>query len=157
VAVHFWPAYPIAAPATVAAVDSRSASARTSEAFSPPISAWQGMPRATEAAATERPAATEPVKETTSASSTTARPAPVPPVTTWTSPAGRAWPSSSARRTAQALASGAGLSSTALPKASAGASFHSGIASGKFHGVTSPASPCGRRRASSSDRPSAAG
>ncbi len=38
----------------------------------------------------------------------------------------------------------AGLSTTALPVASAGASFHAAISSGKFHGITWPATPSGR-------------
>ena len=47
------------------------------------------------------------------------------------------------------MASGDGFRTTALPKASAGAAFHSGMATGKFQGVMSPATPRGRRRASS--------
>ncbi len=39
----------------------------------------------------------------------------------------------------------AGLSTTVLPNASAGAAFHSGIATGKFHGVMSATTPSGRR------------
>ena len=42
-------------------------------------------------------------------------------------------------------ASKASLSTTALPWTSAGASFHTGIASGKFQGVISPTTPSGRR------------
>ena len=34
---------------------------------------------------------------------------------------------------------------TVLPKASAGALFHAGIAIGKFHGVISPKTPSGSR------------
>ncbi len=59
---------------------------------------------------------------------------------------------SSASRSAVAVASGAGLSTTVLPKARAGAAFHSGIARGKFQGVISPATPCGRRRVKSRPR-----
>ncbi len=70
--MHFWPAKPIAAPAMIFAADSRSASGSTIDAFSPPISAWLAMPRAVAAAATPSPTAVEPVKETTSASSTIA-------------------------------------------------------------------------------------
>ena len=39
----------------------------------------------------------------------------------------------------------AGLSTTVLPNASAGAAFQSGIASGKFHGVMSATTPSGSR------------
>ena len=38
----------------------------------------------------------------------------------------------------------AGFSTTVLPQASAGASFHAAISSGKFQGMTCPATPSGR-------------
>ena len=38
----------------------------------------------------------------------------------------------------------AGLSTQVLPAASAGASFQAAISSGKFHGMTWPATPSGR-------------
>ena len=41
--------------------------------------------------------------------------------------------------------SSAGFSTTVLPAASAGASFHEAIVSGKFHGVISPTTPSGSR------------
>ena len=41
----------------------------------------------------------------------------------------------------------AGLSTTVLPAASAGAIFHASISSGKFHGMICPATPSGRGRA----------
>jgi hypothetical protein len=41
--------------------------------------------------------------------------------------------------------SGAGLITTALPAARAGASFHTAIISGAFHGVISPQTPTGTR------------
>ena len=41
--------------------------------------------------------------------------------------------------------SSAGLSTTVLPAASAGASFHDAIVSGKFHGVISATTPSGSR------------
>jgi hypothetical protein len=40
----------------------------------------------------------------------------------------------------------AGLSTTVLPQASAGAIFHAAIRSGKFHGMIWPATPSGRAR-----------
>ena len=40
-----------------------------------------------------------------------------------------------------------GFITTALPTASAGAAFHTGIAIGKFHGVINPATPYGSRTA----------
>ncbi len=39
----------------------------------------------------------------------------------------------------------AGFSTTVLPKASAGALFHAGIAIGKFHGVIRPKTPTASR------------
>jgi len=39
----------------------------------------------------------------------------------------------------------AGLNTTALPHTSAGAIFHTGIATGKFHGVITPTTPSGWR------------
>ena len=38
----------------------------------------------------------------------------------------------------------AGLSTTVLPAASAGAIFHASMSSGKFHGITCAATPSGR-------------
>ena len=39
----------------------------------------------------------------------------------------------------------AGFQTTLLPQSRAGASFHAGICSGKFHGVMTPTVPTGRR------------
>jgi hypothetical protein len=103
------------------------------------------------------PAATDPVNETASARSTSAAPAAPPPVTSVNTPSGSASAKSSASRSATAGDCSAGLSTTPLPNARAGAAFHSGIATGKFHGVIRPATPCGRRRVCSSETPSAAG
>ncbi len=144
VAVHFCPAYPNAAAAICAAAASRLASSSTMLAFCPPISAWTCTPLPAAATLTLRPTAADPVKETTSAASISAAPSSASPGTTWNRSSGR--PSSSARRSAQPSACGAGLSTTALPKARAGAAFHKGMASGKFHGVISPATPRGRLR-----------
>ena len=49
-------------------------------------------------------------------------------------------------RNAHSGASDAGFSTTVLPATSAGASFHAGIAAGKFHGVMRPTTPSGLRR-----------
>ena len=57
-------------------------------------------------------------------------------------PASRA---SSAKRSALSGVSSAGLSTTVLPAASAGASFHAAIVSGKFHGTIRPTTPSGSR------------
>ena len=44
----------------------------------------------------------------------------------------------------------AGLNTTALPKASAGAIFHTAVAMGKFQGLMTPTTPTGSRRTSTS-------
>jgi hypothetical protein len=51
---------------------------------------------------------------------------------------------------AEAGTRSAGLSTTVLPYASAGATFQAGIASGKFQGVIRPTTPSGSRRMSTS-------
>ncbi len=64
------------------------------------------------------------------------------PTTTLTTPSGSpASAASSAKRSAVSGVSSAGFSTTVLPAASAGASFHAAIVSGKFHGVISPTTP----------------
>ena len=99
--------------------------------------------------AIERPTSVEPVKATlaTSGCSTSRCPQVRPgPTTTLTTPSGM--PASSAicsKRSAVSGVSSAGLSTTVLPAASAGASFHDAIVSGKFHGTISPTTPSGSR------------
>ena len=63
-----------------------------------------------------------------------------------TTPGGRsAWRQTSAKRSALTAASSeAGLSTTVLPAASAGAIFQASISSGKFQGMTCAATPSGR-------------
>ena len=68
------------------------------------------------------------------------------PTTTFTTPSGRpASAASSAKRSAVSGVSSAGFSTTVLPAASAGPSFHEAIVSGKFHGVISATTPTGSR------------
>ena len=68
------------------------------------------------------------------------------PVTRFSTPAGSpASSSASTSRTAQSGVRLAGLKTTVLPKASAGAIFQAGIAIGKFHGVTTATTPSGSR------------
>ena len=64
-----------------------------------------------------------------------------------TTPGGK--PASAHSSTSRRLVSGVtslGLMTTVLPVASAGASFHARIISGKFHGVMSAVTPTGSRR-----------
>ena len=56
----------------------------------------------------------------------------------------------SARAQAEPGTRSAGLKTTALPKASAGAIFHAGMAMGKFHGQMSPTTPTASRVTSTS-------
>ena len=94
------------------------------------------------------PAAVEPVNESASTSecSASADPASASPVTTFKTPAGiPASSASSASASAVIGASGAGLWTTVLPQARAGAIFHEAIVSGKFHGVMTAQTPSGSR------------
>ena len=65
-----------------------------------------------------------------------------------TTPAGRsAWRQMSVKINAVSGVVSAGLSTTVLPQASAGAIFQASISSGKFQGMIWPATPSGRGRA----------
>ena len=67
------------------------------------------------------------------------------PVTMLTTPGGSsAWRQMSANSSAVSGVVSAGLSTTVLPAASAGAIFHASISSGKFQGMICPATPIGR-------------
>ena len=72
-------------------------------------------------------------------------------MTRLSTPAGRParW-TMSASAHGDAGTSSAGLKTTQLPNASAGAIFHAGIASGKFHGVIAATTPSGSRVTSTS-------
>ena len=95
------------------------------------------------------PTPTEPVKLSalTPAWLTSASPTTLPrPITRLNTPGGmpeREMISASAQ--AQPGTMSAGLRTTQLPKASAGATFQAGMAMGKFHGVISPTTPTGSR------------
>ena len=115
----------------------------------PPSSSETRLSARPATAPISRPTSVEPVNETlaTSGCSTSARPVPGPPVTTLTTPAGT--PACSISSTSRSVLNGvcsAGLITTVLPVASAGASFQARIISGKFHGVISAQTPSGSRR-----------
>ena len=99
------------------------------------------------------PTSVDPVKDTlrTRGSVTSASPRDPPgPVTTWNVPGGRPAPSpSSASAMAVSGVCDAGLATTALPMASAGATFQHRISSGKFHGTMATLGPIGSRKVSS--------
>ena len=113
----------------------------------PPISSSAALPAA--AWATSRPVAVEPMNATPlvpglrAISSPTTGPG---PVTRLNTPGGR---SASAMHCASATAhtavDGAGVHTTALPHASAGAISSAGIVYGQFHGLITPTTPRGRR------------
>ena len=65
------------------------------------------------------------------------------PLTMLSTPGGRRPPMSSAQSRIDAGVCSAGLSTTALPAASAGASFHAAIRIGKFQGMIWPTTPSG--------------
>ena len=95
------------------------------------------------------PTSVEPVKAilSTSACSTIACPIAGPPARMLTTPGGRSASATiSASSSAVSGVVSAGLSTTVLPQASAGAIFHAAISSGKFHGMTCPATPSGAGR-----------
>ena len=120
-------------------------------AFLPPISSCTRKRRAEACRCNCSPTVHEPVKEMalTSGAPTSALPRAAPrPATKFTTPPGTpASASASTMRQALNGAAEAGFNTTVLPQTSAGASFHAGIALGKFHGVISAATPSGRRNA----------
>src|SRR6478672_2351097 len=131
-----------------------SASSSTTSGFFPPISSCTPAPALTAAAATDGPTSCDPVKVTASTSGDDASAAPIfepGPITRLSTPGGRP-----ARCTMSAIIHGdagtssAGLNTTQFPNASAGAIFHAGIASGKFHGVIAATTPNGSRVTSTS-------
>ena len=65
------------------------------------------------------------------------------PVTTFSTPGGRMSPIASISAMIASGVCSAGFSTTQLPAAMAGASFHTAISSGKFHGMICPTTPSG--------------
>ena len=112
----------------------------------PPSSSVTGRSRSPASEATRRPVSTEPVKTTFAVpgARTSASPASAPPWTTCTSRFGA--PASRKTRWTHAPESGVtseGLTTTALPAATAKAAWLSGIPNGKFHGEITPITPSG--------------
>ena len=93
-----------------------------------------------------RPVVVSPVKLTLAMRGLEASGAPTSepwPNTTFSTPGGRTSPISSIRMARLSGVSEAGLITTQLPVASAGAIFHAAIKSGKFHGMICPTTPIG--------------
>ena len=92
------------------------------------------------------PTSVEPVNAILSTSGCLTSSAPVrpSPVTMLTTPGGSsAWRRTSQKSSAVSGVVSAGLSTTVFPAASAGATFHASISSGKFQGMIWPATPIG--------------
>src|SRR5262249_58620346 len=122
--------------------------ARVTSGSLPPTPSRTRAGRAIAAAQTFAPGACERVNDTPSMPGclTMAPPTPPRPNTMLNTPAGT--PDSytiSASAAAVAGVGPAGLITTVLPNASAGADFHEGIAIGKFQGVINPNTPTGSR------------
>src|SRR5207248_852424 len=126
-----------------------SASANTRLGDLPPSSSVTRLIEAAAEAAIDLPTSVDPVKAifATSGCSTSRWPTVRPgPATTLTTPAGTpAATAISSKRSAVSGVSSAGLSTTVFPAATAGASFHDAIVSGKFHGTIRPTTPSGSR------------
>src|SRR5690349_6833066 len=105
------------------------------------------------------PTGTLPVNETaaTRGSATSGAAAAGFATTSWRTPAGSDGDAVSISRWPRATALDDGLNRAVLPNASAGASFHAGIATGKFQGQIAATTPTGRRWTRSSAVASAVG
>ena len=129
---------------------SKSASSNTNWGDLPPSSSVTRLRSAAAVAAMRLPLASEPVNVilATSGCSTKGAPISAPsPVTTLTTPGGKPAASSiAASSSVDADACSDGLSTTVLPAASAGASFHTASIKGEFQGVIATTTPSGSFR-----------
>ena len=146
-AQHTWPwlkKIPLTIPSTVWSI---GASSKTMLAALPPSSRVRCLPVPARAMRICLPTSVEPVKATLSTPGwvTSAAPVAPAPVTTLTTPGGSSacWQTSASNRAVSGVVS-AGLSTQQLPAARAGASFQAAMRSGKFQGMTWPATPSGR-------------
>jgi hypothetical protein len=159
--MQIWPWCRNALHAPAELATSRSASSSTISALLPPSSSETFFRVPPAAAPTRRPTALDPVNEiiATFGSSARAEPASASPGSTCSRPSGRP-ASSNSRATRAPPDTGvctSGLSMTALPRASAGATARTDRISGKFHGLITPTTPSGTRRAIDSRPGSLAG
>ena len=115
-----------------AAAASTSASSNTNTGAFPPSSRWTRFNWSAAAAATSLPARMLPVTETICGTGcdTSALPVSRSPQSTLNTPGGRNSEASSASRTVVTGVVSDGLSTTVLPAASAGPTFHTAIISG---------------------------
>ncbi len=148
------PAFSNTAYGAVAAAFSRSESANTTFADLPPSSSVTAFTCSAQPAITCLPTAVEPVNTIlrTRSCVTNRSPTTEPlPGSTWNSPSGS--PDSRASSPSRIAVSGvhsAGLSTTALPAASAGAKPQLAMVIGKFHGTITPTTPSGSWNVTSS-------
>ena len=102
-----------------------------------------------------RPTSVDPVKAilSTSGWATSSLPVSPSPVTTLSTPGGSpASAAISANRSAVSGVNSAGFNTTVFPAASAGATFHATMSSGKFHGMIWPTTPTGPYPGNSASR-----
>ena len=143
----------------VAAAFSRSQSSKTMLALLPPSSSVTRLTCLAAPAITWVPTSVDPVNTTLRTSGWVTNRSPITeprPGSTWNRSGSR--PASTASSPIRRVVSGvhsAGLTSTALPAASAGANPHEAIGIGKFHGVIIPTTPSGSWKVTS--RPPATG
>ncbi len=134
---------PLTMPSTAWSI---GASSKTMLAALPPNSRVTRLSVPATVRAIDLPTSVDPVNATLSMSwwAIRARPVSPAPVMMLTTPGGRSacWQISANSSAVSGVVS-AGLSTTVLPQASAGAIFQDSISSGKFHGITCPATPSG--------------
>ena len=132
-AMHSCPALYMPAPAMALAVAARSVSSNTITGALPPSSRTERRGALADAAAMARPVATEPVNDTRSMSGWLTRSAPVVeprPLTRFSTPAGRRSAATCTNRVVESGVFSAGLSTSVLPVARAGNTFHTACQSG---------------------------
>ena len=144
-----WPWWKKVAQSAPSTAWSMSASSNTMFGDFPPSSSVVFLIVLEASCMIRRPTTVEPVKATLSTSGCEASSSPTvepPPVITFTTPFGRSVSSRiSASLSAVSGVLEAGFSTHVFPIASAGASFHTAITSGKFQGMMPAHTPTGSR------------
>ena len=151
-AVHFWPVPPKAPFTAQATAKSKSQSSIITSGFFEPISICNLVRFGAAAAAMSLPTSNEPVKLIALMPGWEAMALPISapePITRLNRPAGKSCLAIiSVNATALAGTRLAGFQITALPKANAGAIFHTAVAVGKFQGEMIATTPTASRRTS---------
>ena len=149
-AVQHWPILKKIALAVPRIATSMSASGNTIAGDFPPSSSDTFFKLPAAACTISLPTSVDPVNATLSTSGCAANAAPAvspKPVTMFTTLGGNptSWINRPSRTADSGVCSAAGFSTIVQPAASAGASFHAAIISGKFHGMIWPTTPTGSR------------